>query len=107
MHLSSLQKYILLRGLESRAGSVDKRILLDFYRWQKHKPGPDSQLSIITKSVERLINRGLARGRGIKTAQKWYISQVLLTSSGKKAAKKLLGEQQRLPFKKINIKNNK
>ncbi|HNZ73065.1 MAG TPA: hypothetical protein PKG73_00460 [bacterium] len=104
MRLSSLQKYILRRGLEDRNGSVNKKTLLDFYRRQKDPPTAISQLSIITKSVERLISRGLVRGGGIKTARKWYIDRVMLTPAGRKLARRLLGEQQPLPFKN---KNNK
>lgn len=99
MNLSGLQKYILLQGLESRRKSVDKKTLLDYYSHRKDSPPADDQLSIITKSVDRLISRGLAKGAGIKTAEKWYVREVILTSLGKKTARRLLGEQQKLPLK--------
>jgi hypothetical protein len=104
MNLSRLQKYVLRRGLDSRSFSISKKDLLDYYSKQKSKPKPDDQLGIITKSVERLIARGLVRGHGVKTAQKWFISKVALTREGIKLAKMVVSSQQKLPLK---IKNKK
>lgn len=100
MKLSNLQKYILKKGLESRSYRVSKNIFDKFYSAKKKKPKPEDQISIITKSVERLIKKGLIKGIGIKTAEKWFIKEVALTRVGIKKAKELLGKQQELPLKK-------
>ncbi len=99
MRLSQLQKYILLRGLEHRQATVDKEQLLKYYLHHRPEPKPADQVKIITKSVERLIDKGLVKSTGIKTKDKWYIKQVILTRLGKQEAKKLLGQQALLPFK--------
>ena len=98
--LSSLQKYILLQGLGSKKYSVSKRVLINFYKDKKKKPKQPDQITIITRSVERLISNGLVKGIGTKTKDKWFIKEVVLTALGIKEAKKLLGQQQKLPFKK-------
>ncbi len=38
-------------------------------------------------------------GYGVRTPKKWYIKEVKLTPIGRRLARKLLGEQQALPFK--------
>ena len=98
MKLSNLQKYILLRGFENRS-KVSKKDLIKYYSDRKIKPKLEDQVNIITKSVERLIERGLVRGKGMKTKDKWFIFEVLLTKMGRLEAKKLLGQQQKLPLK--------
>ncbi|MEK7167621.1 MAG: hypothetical protein AAB791_01310 [Patescibacteria group bacterium] len=95
MTLSKLQKYILRQGLEGR---VSKNILEKFYL--KEPRPPKDKLDVITKSAERLIKRGLIKGVGIKTAERWFIRELILTPSGIKQAKLLLGRQIKLPFKK-------
>ena len=100
MPLSQLQKYILRAGLGSKKYAAPKAILIKFYQGLKNPPKPADQIGIITKSVERLILKGLARGVGVKTAEKWFIKEVILTASGKKKARELLGRQAQLPFKK-------
>ena len=104
MSLSKLQKYIILCGLESKNRTVAKKVLLDFYQRQKVKPKTEAQIGIITKSVERLIARKLARGYGIKTAEKWFMEKVSLTAPGVKKAKQILNRQQSLPLKIKKIK---
>jgi len=99
MRLSKLQKHILLQGLNQK-GKFSRNILVKFYSIQKKKPKKEDRVNIITKSLERLINKELLTGYGIRTSRKWFIKEIKLTLKGKKAAKKLLGEQQKLPFKK-------
>ena len=106
MTLSSLQKYILNKGLEGQKNTVKKAVLKKFYATSKIKPKEGDQIKIITKSVDKLIKRGLVKGVGIKTAQKWFVNEVVLTQEGIKKAKELLGKQQELPFKKRNKKRN-
>lgn len=100
MKLSRLQKYILSKGLEGRQYSVSKSVLSSFYGSLKKKPKIEDQLSIITKSVDRLIKNGLIKGVGVKTAEKWFIKEVVLTKEGIKKARELFGKQQELPLKK-------
>ena len=99
MTLSNLQKYILNKGLEGRGHTVTKAVLKKFYAAKKNQPKDEDQLNIITKSVERLIKKGLVNGVGTKTAEKWFIKEVILTKKGLKKAKELLGQQQELPLK--------
>ena len=94
MRLSALQKYILRQCyFEKKKLNRDK--LIKFYNKQK-KPKPDDQVNIITKSLERLINKGLLVGYGMRTPEKWFIKEVRLTRKGLKTAKELLGKQQKL-----------
>ena len=79
--------------------------LVKFYSKKKNKPKQEDMQNIITKSIERLIDRELLMGNGTKTAHKLYIKEIKLTPKGKKAAMLLLGEQQKLPLN--NIKNKK
>lgn len=97
MKLSRLQKFILLNCLGSR--KTNRQKFLKFYQTQKVKPRSKILVKIITKSLDRLIERGLIIGYGEKTQFKWFIKEVSFTPSGKRLAKKLLGEQQRLPLK--------
>jgi hypothetical protein len=53
----------------------------------------------ITSSLERLIKKGLIVGFGELTKEKTFINKIRLTREGRLAAKKLLGEQKRLPLK--------
>ena len=97
MRLSSLQKYIL-KNLLSSKGKSKRTQLLRFYDKQKNPPKKEDQLGIMTKSLERLIDKGLMIGYGRRTPEKWFIDEVQLTDYGRKAARKLFGQQQRLPF---------
>ena len=97
MKLSELQKYILRQAWQSKDKTVSKNILERFYGGIKSKP--KDLISIITKSVERLIKKELVIGYGWKTPHKWFIRQVKLTPKGKRAARNLFGIQQKLPLK--------
>ncbi|HLD28333.1 MAG TPA: hypothetical protein VJB67_01865 [Patescibacteria group bacterium] len=105
MKLSNLQKYILRQGLGSKSRRISKLVLVKFYGGQKNKPKTEDQINIITKSVERLISKKLVKGLGIKTAEKWFVKEVILTPFGIKQAKELLGKQQELPLKNRKLKN--
>ncbi|MFA6391765.1 MAG: hypothetical protein WCW66_03375 [Patescibacteria group bacterium] len=99
MRVSQLQKYILLNLLQSKGRSKRKQ-LLKFYEKKKNAPKSADQQGIITKSIERLIDKGLMIGYGRRTPKKWFIEEVQLTRKGRKETMKLLGEQQLLPFNK-------
>ena len=99
MRLSNLQKFILLYTLTNVRKNVQRDGLIKFYDQFKKKPKKDDIQNIITKSLERLIDKGLLIGSGDRTKHKWYIKEIRLTPLGRRSAKKLLGEQQKLPFK--------
>lgn len=63
------------------------------------KPRRELRTNIITQSIERLINKELLTGYGMRTPHKWFIREISLTTRGKRAAKQLLGEQKKLPFR--------
>ncbi|MFH1789980.1 MAG: hypothetical protein ABH832_02845 [bacterium] len=55
---------------------------------------------IITKSIERLIDRAMLVGYGMRTPKKWFIREVKITGFGKREWKKWLGrKQKKLPLK--------
>lgn len=106
MNISKLQKYILITAYLNRGKKMSRKGFERFYNSYKRKPKlPDIQ-NIITKSLERLIDKELLIGYGRRTPHKWFVDEISLTGKGKKTAKKLLGEQQPLPFK-INKKGKK
>ena len=92
MVLSELQKFIL-REAYVRGSRCQRAHFMNFYK----RPSV-AEYKIITKSLERLIARGLVIGFGHKTAAKWFTEKVTLTAAGRKLTRSLLGEQQRLPF---------
>ncbi len=94
---SRLQQHILRECHSQRGKEVDRKVFLAFYADKKIKP--TLAVKIITKSLERLIDRGMVRGYGVRTPRKWFIKKVRLTSAGVKAWDKwLAGRQRRLPF---------
>lgn len=74
---------------------------MQFYRAQKRQVREEDKVKSITQSIERLIDRELMVGYGVRTPHKWYIHEVKLTASGRREAKKLRGEQQELPLRKF------
>ncbi|MCD4760828.1 hypothetical protein K8R42_02940 [bacterium] len=100
MKLSKLQKFILKQSWQNKKPRVPRSIFENFYNKQKNPPSAKIRANIITKSIERLIDKGLLVGFGEKTQYKLFISQVRLTISGKKIAQTLFGQQTQLPFKK-------
>ena len=99
MRLSHLQKFILLECLESKTGRISRTRLNKFYESQKKKPKDEMITKIITKSIERLIDKEMLVGFGERTKYKWFIKDIKITRQGKKQAKKLLGEQLKLKFR--------
>jgi hypothetical protein len=95
MTLSALQKYIMLQSY-----GKEKRINRDiFLRYYTNRSSRDENIvKIISKSLERLIEKGLMTGYGERTKEKWFIREVQLTALGRRVAKKLIGVQARLPF---------
>ncbi len=103
MRLSPLQKYILEQGY-SESGKFNRDRLLKFYESYKKPPLLEDQINIITKCLERLIDKELLVGYGIRASHKWFIKEIKLTGKGRQLIKKILSEQSSLPFKKIRKK---
>jgi len=101
MRLSKLQKFILLECLNSKSGKISRKRLVKFYDKIKKRPKDKLITKIITRSIERLIDKELLVGFGERTSHKWYIKEIKLTFMGRKVAKKLLGEQMKLPLKSL------
>ncbi|HDQ22904.1 MAG TPA: hypothetical protein ENN28_02915 [Candidatus Uhrbacteria bacterium] len=99
MKLSKLQKYILLACFEKKYSKLDRKVLLHFYNFYKKKHSRDIMVNSITVSIDRLIKKGLLVGFGEITKEKIFIDKVRLTRLGREIAKKLLGEQKKLPLK--------
>jgi hypothetical protein len=102
MKLSYLQKYILKQTLLSNKNKVPRNIFADFYGHHKNPPSQLMQTKIITKSIERLIEKGLLIGFGEKTQHKLFLTQIKFTAKGKKLSLHLLGQQAQLPFGQKN-----
>jgi len=100
MKISKLQKYILLNIFGAK-GKYKRNTFFRYYEKQKKPPKKTDQQGIITKSIERLIDKGLMIGYGRRTPEKWFIDEVQLTSKGRQQARKLHGQQQKLPLRKI------
>lgn len=98
MRLSSLQRYILTSCFTER-GKMSRVGFGEFYQRKNTKPKSKDIVDAITKTLERLIDKGLMVGYGRRTPKKWYIKEVRLTPLGRKLARKLRGEQQKLPLK--------
>lgn len=96
MRLSALQRHILGVCFSAR-GKVGRAPLHAFYNGKTKRP--KSVIKVVTTTLERLIDKGLLVGLGVRTPKKWYIKEVRLTPAGRKIARKLQGEQQRLPLK--------
>lgn len=96
MRLSLLQRHVLQVCFSAR-GKVARGPFHKFYEGKEVKP--KDLVDTITKTLERLIDKGLLTGIGVRTPKKWYIKEVRLTPLGRRVAKKLQGEQQKLPLK--------
>jgi Mn-dependent DtxR family transcriptional regulator len=104
MSLSNLQKFILQKTWESNKTKISRDIFYSFYQNSKKAPNLKIQVNIVTKSIERLIERGILVGWATKTQHKLFITHIKLTPRGKKIAKKLLGQQAELPIFKNKVK---
>jgi hypothetical protein len=99
MRLSALQKHIIFECGGNKGARIKRNILASFYDKQKKKPNQELMVKIITQSIERLIRRDLIVGFGEITKHKIFIKEIKLTAKGKKEAKRLLGEQRKLPLR--------
>jgi hypothetical protein len=98
MKLSGLQKYIILECLNAKNGRIFRGSLANFYSQVKKPPKKELLVKIITKSIERLIHRDLIVGFGEITSERQFIKEIKLTNKGRALARRLLGEQMRIPL---------
>jgi len=99
MKLSKLQKYILRTSSQNSKTKMSRDIFYKFYDSEKKVPAKKIQANIVTKSIERLIDKGLLIGFGEKTQYKLFITHIQLTTLGKKTAQTLFGKQSKLPLR--------
>ncbi len=96
LRLSRLQKAIL-RACYPLRGRVERK---RFHELGKNEESHAKDVvDVVTKALERLIDRGLLVGYGVRTKEKWFIRGVRLTADGRRLARKVAGEQQALPFR--------
>ena len=57
-------------------------------------------VDVVTHALERLIDRGLLVGFGVRTKEKWFTRAIRLTSEGRRVARALAGTQQTLPLRR-------
>ncbi len=96
MRLSLFSRHILNVCYLAK-GRVGRKPFAAFYEGKDARP--KDVVDTVTRTLERLIDKGLLTGLGVRTPKKWYIKEVRLTPAGRKVARKLQGEQQRLPLK--------
>lgn len=105
MKLSHLQKYILKASANGKS-KTKRAALLKYYEKQSRSVKSIDRQGILTKSIERLIEKGLMIGYGRRTPEKWFIDEVSLTQRGMKETKKLFGQQQALPLHLRKIRHD-
>lgn len=94
--ISRLQKAIL-RTCYPLRGRVERRRFHAFGK-QEETMAKDV-VDVVTKALERLIDRGLLVGHGVRTKKKWFVHAVRLTPEGRRVARRLTGTQQILPLR--------
>ena len=102
MRLSLLQKYILRSVYENRLKRFPRDSFVEFYRSRNPLKLPlvkgETVVNSVTKSIERMIDKELMVGYGVRTPHKWYIQEVRLMPKGRRIARSLRGEQMKLPL---------
>lgn len=95
--LSRLQKAILRLCYPLR-GRVER---LRFHRLSEAgATHAKDVVDVVTKALERMIDRGFLVGYGVRTKEKWFIREVRLTPEGRRVARASAGTQQALPLTK-------
>lgn len=94
---SPLQRYILKECFVQKGKVVPRRTFHVFYR--NKKTTRKDAVNTTTKCLERLIDRGLLVGYGMRTPKKWFIREVKITNLGiKEWVKWLESRQAKLPL---------
>jgi hypothetical protein len=96
MILSELQRYVLRTAYRYPRVRVPRQAFADGPR--RSRPVRHSA-EILSRSLERLIDRGLLIGFGHRTSDKWFIESVRLTTLGRRHARAILSAQASLPLK--------
>lgn len=100
MRLSKLQKYILTSFYLNKSNFKVKQDFYSFYPKETLAKNKKIIQDIIHKSLENLVSKDLLVAFGKKTAEKWYIDKVKITSRGRHLAVKIIkNRQRRLPIK--------
>ena len=97
LRLSRLQKAIL-RSCYPLRGLVERKRFHDLGK--KEATHAKDVVDVVTKALERMIDRGLLVGHGVRTKEKWFIHAVRLTPEGRRIARRVVGTQQILPLRK-------
>ena len=98
--LSRIQQFILEECKEQGA-NCSRSFIDKSYTASKSKAQQENFKKIITQSIERLIDRGLLVGYGMKTKEKLFITKIRLTAAGARAVRKLrASRQKKLPLRK-------
>lgn len=98
MRLSGLQRFILVECYNRKIARNPRKMVHSYYANMPRRP--EDVQHVVTKSLERLIDKGLLIGFGRRTPKKWFIEEIKLTHRGRVQARKLLGEQLILPLAK-------
>lgn len=98
MRLSGLQRFTLIECYNRSKTHLPRQAVHAYYKSMPRSPLVIQD--VVTKSLERLVDKGLLIGYGRRTPKKWYINEIKLTPRGRKLARKLLGEQLALPLRK-------
>ena len=90
---SSLQKSIIIKCWEKR-GICGRAAIEDNFSGKTSQAKMGNYKKIITVSIERLIERGILTGYGIKTKDKLFINKIKLTPLGRRQAAAILKRKQ-------------
>jgi hypothetical protein len=105
--LSKLQQFILEECVE-QGGSCSRSIIDRNYDQSTSKGKKEHFKKITTQSIERLIDRGILVGYGMKTREKLFITKIRLTSVGRREVASLhKSKQRKLPLKKYVRNKNR
>lgn len=100
MRLSKLQKYVLTSFLLNKTSVKLKSDFYNFYSADFFKKHKKAVQDAIHKSLDNLVTKDLLIAFGRKTAAKWFIGKVKITSRGRKLAHQIIKNRQRkLPIK--------
>jgi hypothetical protein len=94
MMLSSLQRYILLACYDAKGQRRERKGLEQFYEGETARPSEKDMQNAVTRSLERLIDKELLIGYGVRTPHRWYIKEIRLTPKGRRVVKELLASNQ-------------
>jgi hypothetical protein len=94
MMLSSLQRYILLACDDAKGKRRERSGLEQFYEKEQERPSEKDVQNAVTRSLERLIDKELLIGYGVRTPHRWYIKEIRLTPKGRRVVKELLASNQ-------------